>query len=153
MRKLWASALALVSAVAFLVVGSPPASAFGSEVLGCAVDSAAWTANSCSGQGVYHHVSVIHYVPHNLSGSYTKSWLIAYGSYTVTEACGTGVYPCISSGCTASSTTCDVQYMTAGAADRVLTGLLTLTQAGQTRSYQANATIYGDDPRGGCHTC
>ena len=152
MRRLWAAALAVLSTLTFLIVTSPPASAFGSEVLGCSVDSATWTANSCSGQGVYTHVSVIHFVPHNLSGSYTKSWLIAYGSYTVTGACGTGVYPCISSGCTASSTTCDVQVMT-GTADRVITGLLTLTQSGQTRSYQANATIYGDDPRGGCHTC
>src|SRR4051794_36580578 len=101
MRKLLTAVFALVAALAFFVVGSPSANAFGSEVLGCSVDSATWTANSCGGQGVYHHVSVIHYVPHNLSGSYTKSWLIAYGSYTVTEACGNGVYPCISSGCTA----------------------------------------------------
>ena len=153
MRKLWAAALAVLSTLTFLTLASPPASAFGSEVLGCSVDSAAWTANSCSGQGVYHHVSVIHYVPHNLSGTYTKSWLIAYGSYTVTGACGTGAYPCISSGCTASSTTCDVQYMTAGGADRVITAVLSLTQSGQTRSYLANATIYGDDPWGGCRTC
>lgn len=47
MRRLWAAALALVSALAFLVVGSPPASAFGSEVLGCSIDFTSWTANSC----------------------------------------------------------------------------------------------------------
>jgi len=76
MRKLLAAAVALVSALAFFVVGSPAANAFGSEVLGCYVENPPWLANSCDSAGnePAYGLTPIYFSPHNTSGTYTTSW-------------------------------------------------------------------------------
>ncbi|HEX8095913.1 hypothetical protein [Jatrophihabitans sp.] len=80
----------MVSALAFFIVGSPPANAFGSEVLGCSV-SFSWTAGSCTsyaglsaGQTLYTN-----FEPHNLSGTYTTSWAVTGPAGAITATCST----------------------------------------------------------------
>jgi hypothetical protein len=148
MRKLWAMVLAPLLTLAFFVVGSPAANAFGSEVLGCAFDSGAWTANSCTGGGD-GWVSVIHYSPHNLSGAYSTSWTVTGPSAAVTGNCSTTPVPCIYSGCTASSTTCDIKARSQTTI-KTYTASLSLTQSGLTRTIQAQASVYSYDP---CTRC
>jgi hypothetical protein len=155
MRKLLTLLLTPVLALFFLVLGSPSANAFGSEVLGCGVDSAAWTANSCSGGGASSTgPHVIHYAAHILSGSYAMKWTATNGfGQVVTASCGGGtVINCIWGGCTASSTTCDIgagQFLQ----DKTFTATLQLTQSGQTRSISANAVIYGTPTCRDISTC
>ncbi|MEO6501741.1 MAG: hypothetical protein ABIQ09_07495 [Jatrophihabitantaceae bacterium] len=151
MRKLWAAALALVSALAFLVIGSTPANAFGSEVLGCSINYP-WTANSChsnaalaDGKPVYANFSA-----QNLSGTYATSWTITTGTgAAVTQSCTPYNSLCIESGCTASSLACQIRW-SVGYQDRTLTAVLRLTQSGQTRTVTAKATIYEGT---GCNLC
>lgn len=155
MRKLRAAFLALVSALAFLVVGSPPANAFGSEVLGCSV-SFGWTANACAsyaglsaGQTLFAN-----FEPHNLSGTYATSWALTGPSGAITGSCsGTNNNPCIYTGCTAGSLSCQVRTQV-GSARYTITAALTLTQSGRTRTVTAVATIKeglnGGDP---CRLC
>jgi len=144
-RKLLLLLLTPLLALFFLVLGSPSANAFGGEVLGCGVDNSAWTANSCAGGGDSStSAHVIHYAAHNLSGSYSMKWTALNGFGTViTASCNSPqVVNCIWSGCTASSTTCDIgagQF----SQDRTFTATLQLTQSGQTRSVQASAVIRG----------
>jgi len=151
MRRLWAMILAPVLALACFIMGSPAANAFGSEVLGCAVQSAPWTANSCSGGGGNLDNLPIYYSVHTLSGSYSMQWTITDPSgSTITKACSSTVASfCISSGCTASSATCNIVGKV-GSSDRKFTALLRLTQSGRTRNIQAVATIWGDPP---CSPC
>jgi hypothetical protein len=147
MRKLWAAVVTPLLALSFLVIGSPAANAFGSEVLGCAVDTAVWTANSCGGSD--GALSMIHYSPQNLSGAYSKSWTVTGpGSTAITGSCSTKAAPCIYTGCTSSSTTCDVQVRS-GTVDRTFIASLRLTQSGLTRTIQAQAVIYAT----GCLKC
>lgn len=144
MRKLWTAALALVSALAFFVVGSPSANAFGGEVLGCSV-SFSWTAGSCTsyaglsaGQTLF-----VNYEPRDLSGAYTTSWAITGPSGAVTASCTTNTYStCVYSGCTAGSLACQVRTKV-GAEPYAITAALTLTQSGQTRTVSAVANIKG----------
>ena len=136
-------------ALAFFIVGSPAANAFGSEVLGCSVDSAAWTAYSCGGGGT--GLSLIHYSPQNLSGTYSKSWtLIDQTGSTYTRICSgstdsTTIAPCIYRGCTSSSTICEVKARSGPTNDRVYTARLRLTQSGLTRTIEADAVLYASD--------
>jgi hypothetical protein len=60
-------------ALAFVVMGSGPASAFGAEALGCSVDTATWTANSCyrPDSGAIGALHAMHFAAHNLSGAYS----------------------------------------------------------------------------------
>lgn len=154
MRKLWAAVLTPVLALAFFVVGSPAANAFGSEVLGCAVTrltstTQSWTANYCEGGGDPGYF-VIHYSPHNLSGTYSTSWTVTGPTGTVLRACSsTNGVPCISSGCTLSSLTCDVQD-SSGYSSKAYTATLRLTQSGLTRTIQAQGVVHGHDP---CTRC
>jgi hypothetical protein len=74
MRKLLTAVSALVAALAFFVVGSPSANAFGSEVLGCDA-GLGWTANSCSDLGSQPNgtVIIVDFSAANTSGTYTTS--------------------------------------------------------------------------------
>ena len=143
MRKLLTLAFAHVLALAFLMVGSAPAHAFGSEVLGCAVSANAWTANSCAGDGDTPP-PVIHLSAHNLSGSYSMRWSITGPTgYPITSNCSsTTTINCISSGCTVSSATCDLRAQS-GKANHTYTASLRLTQSGLSRTIQAQAVVYG----------
>jgi hypothetical protein len=147
MRKLGTTALAVMVALILLVIGSPPASAFGSEVLGCAFDTASWQANQCAGGETIGSRSVIHYAAHNLSGTYSKQWTITNDAgNAVTATCSSTVTGnCISSGCTTSSTTCDIMVIV-GAELRRYTASLRLTQSGLTRTIQAVGVVYAGDP-------
>jgi len=143
MRKLYAAAVALLVALACFIVASPPASAFGSEVLGCSFDSSAWTANSCEdgGDGLPH---VVHFSAHNLSGTYTMSW-----TASVSNCSSTLTINCVSAGCTSTSTTCDLKVHD-GHAIKTFTVNLKLTQSGQTRTISASAVV---DPNNDCIRC
>lgn len=148
MRKLWTLATATVMAIAFFIAGSPAANAWGTEVLGCNWGSG-WIANYCGGGGW----EPVTFSPHNLSGTYSYNWTITVtaGSTTstVTNQCNAITYPCIQSGCTATSSTCTINTA-GGLHDTTLTASLRLTQSGQSRTIQASATIYADPP---CKTC
>jgi hypothetical protein len=144
MRKLFGLAFSCVLAVALLVLGSPAANAFGSEVLGCAFvsDGLSWTANSCAGGGGESHViNHIQYSPHNLSGTYSMHWTAGDSvGNPITATCSTGILPCIESGCTSTSTTCAIETNTPAQA-KTYTASLQLTQFGQTRTIRASATV------------
>lgn len=153
MRKLWAAVLTPVLALAFLVVGSPAAHAFGSEVLGCAVNPVtttynSWTANYCEGGGDPGYF-VIRYSPQNLSGTYSTSWTVTGPTGAALGTCGTTATPCIRSGCTVSSITCEVKD-SSGYSNKAFTATLSLTQSGLTRTVQAQGVIDGHDP---CTRC
>lgn len=151
MRKLCVTVVALISALAFLVVGSPSASAFGTEVLGCSFDSGSWIANACSGAGDAGVNSQVYFTPHNLSGSYGTSWTVTGPGGGTLSNCtgGTVVGGCISAGCTSGQLGCWLTVNSAPHVDRVFTATLTLTQAGQTRTISATATAVHDT----CLTC
>jgi hypothetical protein len=72
---------ALMAALAFFVVGSPSANAFGSEVLGCDAGGV-WVANSCMTTGSQDTgtLLLINFSPGNTSGTYTTSWVVKTGS-------------------------------------------------------------------------
>ncbi|HEX8092889.1 hypothetical protein [Jatrophihabitans sp.] len=63
--------------------------------------------------------------------------------------CGTTAAPCISSGCTLSSLTCDVRDYSSYV-NKTYTATLRLTQSGLTRTIQAQGVIGGHDP---CTRC
>lgn len=147
MRRMWAAALAPALAVVFLMLGSAPASAFGGEVLGCGFNPPAWTANSCAG------ADDLTFAVHNLSGTYTYAWTITNDRGTViTRICYSGgvlTVPCIQSGCTATSSTCELDVY-GFSRDITYTASLRLTQAGLSRTLQAQALAYADPA---CRTC
>jgi hypothetical protein len=144
MRKLWAAALALLSALAFLLVGSPPANAFGSEVLGCDA-GAGWGTPTCTTYGTepYGTRVYIDFSTHNTSGTYTTSWtLTGGGGASITQNCSsTSTLPCIYSGCTTSSLDCVIAW-NVGWRDKTANATLTLIQSGHGRTLTAQATIY-----------
>ena len=124
----------------------------GNEVLGCAFDAGPWTANSCNIGGTLGDIDVAHFVPHNLSGTYTKSWTVTGPSGTALSNCSSTVtYNCISGGCTSTSTTCDITVRTAKN-DHTYTASLKLTQSGVTKTISASAVVYGDGSNG-CPLC
>ncbi|HJQ01026.1 MAG TPA: hypothetical protein VJ851_05460 [Jatrophihabitans sp.] len=134
MRRFWTLLLTPVLAVAFFMVGSPAANAFGAEVLGCSWNSGPWIANNCGGSD-----GLLTFSAHNLSGTYSYSWtLTGYPSLTIV------------SGCTATSSTCTVDTGDGALRDHTLTASLTLTQSGQSRTITAKATVYAN---GDCLTC
>lgn len=134
--------LAPVLALAFFVVGTPAANAFGTEVLGCKYGSASWTANSCSGA-----FDLVTFSPSNLSGSYSYGWTLTQNGNTVTNICGSGAYgTCISSGCTSTSSTCTVDIQGTLHYTTTVVASLVLTQSGQSRTIQASATEAGIKP-------
>jgi hypothetical protein len=147
MRKLSALTVAFVLVLAFFVVGSPPANAFGSEVLGCAFDSSQWTDNACTASYQTGHVSIVHFTLHNVSGNYdSRAWTLTQGfGVPLTSSCDGVTFPCIYSGCTSSFMTCDVQNRT-GPNDRYVVASLQLTQSGQSRTYVAQATLRAGAP-------
>jgi hypothetical protein len=154
MRKLVTAAVTLVSALAFLVVGSPPASAFGSEVLGCSAGAGLWAANSCQSDGALGLGTAVHiyFSAHNTSGTYTTSWtLTTQAGGTITASCASTYWntPCLASGCTSSSLSCEA-VQRVGDKDKSTTAALTLTQSGRTRTITAVADIIGN---GGCAKC
>jgi hypothetical protein len=144
MRKLWAAALALVSALAFLIVSSPAANAFGSEVLGCNAGPG-WSTPTCSSYGLEHYgtPASIGFSTQNTSGTYTTSWaLTGGGGASITQKCSsTSNLPCISSGCTTSSLDCVIAW-NVGWKDHIVNATLTLIQSGHGRTLTAQATIY-----------
>ena len=116
----------------------------GNEILGCAFDTGPWTANSCNIGGTLGDIDVAHFVPHNLSGTYTMSWTVTGPSGTALSNCSSTVtYNCISGGCTSTSTTCDITVRTAKN-DHTYTASLKLTQSGVTKTISASAVVYGD---------
>lgn len=149
MRKLWAAVLTPVLALAFLVIGSPAAHAWGGEVLGCTVGSAAWTADSCYGGGDPGFYT-IRFSPQNLSGSYSTRWtVIGPAGTAITNSCSTTARPCISSGCTLNSLTCDIAE-TSAYYNKTYTASLRLTQSGLIRTIKAQGMIGLYDP---CTRC
>ena len=147
MRKFWTLVLTPVLALAFFLVESPAAHAFGSEVLGCSWNGGTWVANNCGASD-----GALAFSPHNLSGSYSYGWTVTYGATTVTTPCSSGIEPCIQSGCTATSSSCTVY------ADnpyplhsKVITASLVLTQSGQQRTITASGTAYSS--RDACPLC
>jgi hypothetical protein len=154
MRRLWALTLAPLLALAFVLLGSGPANAFGSEVLGCSVDGSTWIAGSCAGgagdgPGV---TSIIEFAPHNLSGTYTYAWTVKTQSgIVVSGKCGTtSGLPCVYAGCTSTSSSCDIKVDGGALHDRTYSASLRLTQAGLSRTITASATIWGAN---GCLNC
>lgn len=151
MRKLWALALTHVLALAFFVLGSAPAHAFGSEVLGCQVSQAGlpaptWTANSCGIGRTSDDYYWITYSPHNLSGTYSYQWTLSRlgGTGTITTTCTTSpTSACIDSGCTTTSSICVLKVLNPPS-DRTYVASLRLTQSGLSRTIQAQALITGD---------
>jgi len=153
MRKLLTAVLALVSAVALCIIGSPPANAFGSEVLGCSAGGL-WAANSCQSDGAlgFDALVSISFSAHNTSGTYTTSWtLTLQNGGTITATCNSTETntPCIDNGCTSSSLSCQI-YQRVGNHDKNTTAALTLIQSGQARTITAVVTIFGN---GGCAKC
>jgi hypothetical protein len=142
MGRLWTSIFTPLLALAVFLLGSPAAHAFGSEVLGCAFDSAAWTANSCEGGGdssVYN--TAIHFSPHNLSGTYTKRWTVTNQSGGAVPNCSSSItFNCISSGCT-TTTVCDLLVHSNIQHTNTYYASLRLTQSGQTRTITASALV------------
>lgn len=152
MRKLCTAALALLSAVAFLIVGSPSASAFGSEVLGCNV-GVGWHASTCQTPLLWSTGTTVYadFYPANLSGTYGWSWTAYDDGVPVTTHCvSVNNVGCIVRGCTATSTDCEVQDHVGGASS--ITAYLTLTQSGRSETLAATATIR-DSADGGCPKC
>ena len=148
MRKLWAAVLSPVLALAFFVMGSPAANAFGSEVLGCGYPGSTWTATQCSGVGG----NLVQFVPHYLSGTYSYQWTLTYSSGTpITATCSaTSPVPCISSGCTSTSSSCTILTQDA-LQTKTYVATLRLTQAGKSRTIQASAVVTPyPEP---CRTC
>jgi hypothetical protein len=152
--------LGAVSLAAFAFIGvasaanaaSSSSSFTGSEVLGCAFDSGPWTANSCNIFGTSGDIDVAHFVPYNLSGTYTMRWTVTGPSGSALSNCSSTVtYNCISGGCTSTSTTCDVNTR-AGKNDHIYTASLKLTQSGVTKTISASAVVYGDGSSG-CPLC
>jgi hypothetical protein len=135
MRKLWTLLLTPILVLAFCLVSAPNANAFGSEVLGCDWGTG-WVANNCGGGS-----GTLVFSAHNLSGSYSYSWTIKNDLGNSYGPC-TGATPCITSGCTATSSTCTLAAE-GPLHDRVVTATLTLTQSGLSRTITAQATIWG----------
>lgn len=155
MRKLLTAAFALLAALAFFVVGSPSANAFGTEVLGCDAGGF-WSANSCmtSGTQANYTVILVNFSAHNTSGTYTTSWAIHNANgVAVTQSCIVtyGNTPCISGSCPAGSLQCQIAVRVGPSNDKVFTAALTLTQSGRTRTISAAATIQAGS--GPCNTC
>jgi len=139
MRKLFGLVVGCVLAVALLVVGSPAANAFGSEVLGCAFDSGAWTANSCSGGGDQGVVYQIHFSASNLSGTYSRHWTVYQYQAGMPQFPGVVITP---TSCTSTSTTCTVSLKSNALQSKTISADLQSTQSGQTRDIWAYATVY-----------
>jgi hypothetical protein len=155
MRKLLTAVSALVAALAFFVVGSPSANAFGSEVLGCDAGGY-WSANSCQASELpNYHLVTVDFSPHNTSGTYTTSWSVTNkNGAAVTQSCyaNYGNTPCIEPGsCAAGSMACTIVVRVGPTNDKVFTAALTLTQSGQTRTITAAVTIPAGS--GPCNTC
>jgi hypothetical protein len=137
MRKLLTRTFTPVLALAFFVLGTPAANAFGTEVLGCQFGSASsWTANSCSGSyGVT-------FSPSNLSGTYSYGWTITQNGQPITNLCSSNMGgACIDSGCTATSSTCTVYPQASLYSTTTAVASLVLTQSGQSRTIEATATV------------
>jgi hypothetical protein len=153
MRKLSKAALALVSALALFFVGSPPASAFGGEVLGCSAGFG-WTAGSCHSSASLSSgtLLLVTFEAHNTSGTYDTSWAFTPALNGTCNSSFTNV-PCAYSGntCTAGSVTCQIATRVTNAT-QTYTAALTLTQSGQTRTVTATATVK-ESIDGGCRLC
>jgi len=148
MRKLWTGALTALLTLAFFVVGTPAAQAFGGEVLGCGYYGSTWTANQCSGIGGGDEKFSAHY----LSGTYSYQWTLTYSSGTpITSSCSPlTTTPCIQSGCTSTSSTCTILTQDA-LQTKTYVATLRLTQSGQSRTIQASAVVTPyPEP---CRTC
>lgn len=149
MRKLWMAVLTTLLSLAFFAAGSSAAHAFGAEVLGCGpYPGSTWTATQCSGVGgTYEQFSA-----HNLSGTYSYQWTLTYSSGTpITSSCSPlTTTPCISSGCTSTSSACVI--LTEDAVQtKTYVANLRLTQSGQSRTISASAVVtpYPE----ACRTC
>jgi hypothetical protein len=144
MRRFWTLLLTPVLALAFFMVASPAANAFGGEVLGCSWGSSAWVANNCGGG-----YDLVTFSAHNLSGTYSYSWTIKNDFGSTINACNGVTFPCLYSGCTTTSSSCTLNAY-GPTHDRVYTASLQLTQSGQSRTITAQATGFADPP---CKTC
>jgi hypothetical protein len=150
MRRSWSMILTPMVALAVFLLGSPAAHAFGSEVLGCAFDSAAWTASSCAGGGDVTFNDTVHFSPHNISGTYTMRWTVTNSAGTAVPSCSSSVtYNCVSRGCTTTSV-CDLIVHSNIQHSNTYFASLRLTQSGQTRTISAQALVYAD---GSCINC
>lgn len=158
MRKLLIAVFAVVAALAFFVVGSPAANAFGGEVLACDAGGA-YVPNSCYSTGTQANgtLMLVNFSPENTSGTYSTSWAVTNQVGTaITQSCTVtyGNAPCISSpnsgSCASGSMWCQIAVHV-GANDKNYTAALTLTQSGQTRTVTATATIQAGT--GSCPRC
>jgi len=143
MRRLWTLILTPVLALGLLLFQAPAASAFGTEVLGCAFgvySDADWTANSCEGSGAGGTTETVYFWPHNMSGSYTWNW-------TVTKQNGTALPDCsgiLRSNCILDCATidgCEIRVRFSTLQSSTVIVKLQLTQSGQTRTISAKALV------------
>ncbi len=141
MRRFLTLLLTPLLVLTFFLADSPAANAFGSEVLGCSWNGGPWVANGCGASD-----GSLTFSPHNLSGTYSYSWTITYGAFTVTNTCGNGLEPCLS-GCTTTSSSCTILADNPWPAQsKPVTASLQLTQSGQSRTITASATVYSYKP-------
>ena len=147
MSRLWSLALALLSTVAAVAIGSTPANAFGSETIGCSVGGSLYGSPNCSGL----NSGGILYDVRNLSGTpdtYSFSWTVyAPGSGTPLSACATQwAVDCLSGPCT--SITCSVRASLT-TIKRPYTAYLVLSQNGQSRTLTSSAFVQRSSGGGG----
>jgi hypothetical protein len=145
-RKLLIAAFAHILALAFLVAGGAPAHAFGSESLGCVIDGGwpTYPDSNCYSQYTTPPNPQIRFSASNLSGSYSMLWTVTNqaGVYITSNCSATKTYNCIYSGCTVTSTTCNIATKVQ-AFDQTYTASLRLTQSGQNRTIQAKGWLTG----------
>jgi hypothetical protein len=141
MRRIFKLAFTCVIALTLLILGNPAANAFGSEVLGCAFGSSAWTAGACEGGGDQGVIYNVQFSAHNLSGTYSMQWTVKNEATLITAQCSTGSWNCIQSGCTSTSATCTIATKAQPLYSHRLSASLQLTQSGQTRTINAVATV------------
>jgi hypothetical protein len=134
MRKLCHALAVLASAVAFVAVPAGSANAFGGESLGCAINPSSSTtlhAGGCSTKGSYSQkLYYIMFAVMNGSGTYGYTWSFSEP---------VNIY----SGCTSTSSSCEVTVYGGGGTDTIVYGYVTLTQNGQSETLSARALIPG----------
>lgn len=124
------AATAIACGLPLAVVG--PASAFGAETLGCYVSAGAplpFTTPDCSSATPGHNYAV-RFALANESGSYTFAWTIPSHIRGLTGQ----------SGCTSTSDTCSFA-VTPGGGDIDIPVSVVVTQAGQSETLYADATV------------
>jgi uncharacterized phage protein gp47/JayE len=88
-----------------------------------------------------------------MTGTYSMTWTVTGPGGTAVPICSsTQTVNCISSGCTVTSTTCNLLVHTNLYVDHTYTASLKMVQSGWTKTFLSQATVYtaGYDR---CPTC